>query len=79
MPIHVRNAATDRLVRRLAAKSGMGLTEAIRTAVEHELERVEASVPLHERVAAIRRRIAHRLRPAEQKDKEFFDELSGED
>ena len=78
MPIHVRDAATDRLVRRLAAKSGSGLTEAIRTAVEHELERLDTAVPLHERVAAIRRRIAPRLRPPEQTDKEFFDELSGE-
>jgi antitoxin VapB len=78
VPIHVRDAATDRLVRRLAAKSGVGLTEAIRTAVEHELERLEAAVPLRERVAAIRRRIAPRLRPADETDKEFFDELSGD-
>jgi antitoxin VapB len=79
MPIHVRDLATDRLVRRLAAKSGMGLTEAIRTAVEHELQRLETAIPLPERVAAIRRRIAPRLRPAEQTDKQFFDELSGDD
>ncbi len=78
MPIHVRDVATDRLVRRLAAKSGMGLTEAIRTAVERELQRLETATPLHERVAAIRRRIASRLMSAEQTDKEFFDELSGD-
>jgi antitoxin VapB len=65
-------------VRRLAARSVIGLTEAIRTAVEHELERRESAVPLHERVAAIRRRIAPRLRPAREIDKEFFDELSGD-
>ena len=78
MPIHVRDAVTDRLVRRLAAKSGVGLTEAIRAAVEHELERLEAATPLSERIAAIRRRIAPRLRRPEQTDKEFFDELSGD-
>jgi len=78
MPIHVRDLATDQLVRRLAAKSGMGLTEAIRTAVENELRRLETATPLPERVAAIRRRIAHRLTDAEQTDKEFFDELSGD-
>jgi antitoxin VapB len=78
VPIHVRDAETDRLVRRLAAKGGMGLTEAIRTAVEHELARLEAAVPLHKRVAKIRRRIAPRLRPPEQTDKQFFDELSGD-
>lgn len=79
MPIHVRDLATDRLVRRLAARSGVGLTEAIRTAVENELRRLETETPLFERVAAIRRRIAPRLKEAEQTDKEFFDELSGDD
>ena len=77
MPVHVRDAATDRLAPRVAAKSGMGLTETIPTAVEHELERLEAAVPLSERVAAIRRRIASRLRPPAQTDTELFDELSG--
>lgn len=79
MAIHVRDAGTDLLVRRLAARSGVGLTEAIRTAVENELQRIEAATPLHERVAALRRRIAPRMRAAEQTDKEFFDELSGDD
>ena len=79
MPIHARDAATDRLVRSLAARCGLGLTEAIRTAVEHELEQLEAAVPRRERVAAIRRRIAPRLRAPEQTDKAFFDELSGDD
>ena len=79
MPIHVRDATTDRLVRSLAARSGVGLTEAIRNAVQHELDRLEAAVPLSERVAAIRRRIAPRLRAPEQTDKAFFDELSGDE
>jgi antitoxin VapB len=74
----VRDAATDRLVRRLAAKSGLGLTEAIRTAVQHELERLETAIPLGERVAAIRRRIAPRLIRPDETDKAFFDELSGD-
>jgi len=79
MPIYLRDPEIDRLVRRLAGKSGVGLTEAIRTALEHELERIEQAVPLSERVAAIRRRIARRLRPPPQTDKEFFDELSDEE
>lgn len=74
MLFHVRDAETDRL----AAMGGMGPTQAIRTAVEHEFARLEASVPLHERIANIRRRIAPRLRPPEKTDKEFFDELSGD-
>jgi antitoxin VapB len=74
MPIHVRDPETDRL----AAKSCMGLTDAIRTAVEHELARLEATVPLHDRVAKIRLRIAARLGRLAQTDKEFFDELSGD-
>ena len=78
MPIHVRDAATDRLVRRLAAKSGSGLTEAIRTAVEHG-----GSATRYSRAAPRARRgdlSANSAAPqaAKQTDKEFFDELSGE-
>jgi antitoxin VapB len=79
MPIHVSDATTDRLAPRLAARSGLGLTEAIRTAVEHELDRLEATIPLHERVVAIRRRIAPRPRADEQTHKAFFDELTDDD
>lgn len=77
MPFHIRDEATDALVRQLAAKRGVGLTQAINLAVQHELERLELQVPLPARIAAIRRRVAPRVVQTTQTDKEFFDALSG--
>jgi antitoxin VapB len=77
LPFHVRDTETDALVRKLAAKSGMGLTEAVKIAVAHELARLDAEIPLTERVARLRKRVLPHLTTPEQTDKEFFDELSG--
>ena len=77
IPFHVRDKHTDSLVRQLAAKQGVSLTQAINIAAQHELERLDALVPLPDRIAAIRRRILPRIVRATQTDKEFFDELSG--
>jgi len=42
MALHIRDAETDRLVRLLAERKGVPLTEAIKVAVRNELERDEA-------------------------------------
>jgi hypothetical protein len=65
------------LVRKLAARGKTGLTEAVKSAVTHELARLDAAVPLTEKIASLRRRVLPRLVTPEQTDKEFFDELSG--
>ena len=79
MSFHVRDEATDALVRELAARRRVGLTEAVNIAVRHELERLEAAeAPLVERIANLRRRIAPRLVEPVLDDKAFFDALSGE-
>jgi antitoxin VapB len=78
MPFHVRDEVTDALVRELAAKRGVGLTQAVQIAVKNELQRMEAEIPLPKRIAAIRRRIAPRLLPTIQTDKAFFADLSGD-
>lgn len=77
MPFHVRDAQTDALVRKLAARRKSGLTEAVRIAVAHELARLDDEIPLTEKVANLRRRILPHLVAPQQTDKEFFDELSG--
>lgn len=43
MPLSIRNPEVDRLARELAAATGQSVTEAIRTAVVHELDRVRTS------------------------------------
>jgi antitoxin VapB len=77
MAFHVRDRKTDSLVRELARKRGVGLTEAVRLAVQHELERDEAAIPLRERITALQKDVLRRPRTGLVADKAFFDELSG--
>jgi antitoxin VapB len=65
-------------VRTLAKRKRVGLTEAVRLAVQNELRRTEEAVPLPERIAAIRRTIVSRALTGQQADKAFFDDLSGD-
>jgi antitoxin VapB len=82
MAFHVRDAATDEAVRRLAKLKGKTLTATIREAVENEYAReCEARrLPLWERLKPLHEWIKARSRgPGLPADKAFFDELSGED
>ena len=78
MAFHVRDIRTDRLVRELASKRGVGLTEAVRLAVQHELERDRDAVPLRTQLGALRAQILKRPATGQKADKAFFDDLSGE-
>lgn len=53
MAFHIKDPATDAAVRRLARLKGKGLTETIREAVESELRRERAKIPLAARLRAI--------------------------
>ena len=80
MAFHVRDPETDTLVRELALKRGVGITDAVKLAVSAELAR-EADEPAR-RMAAIRKiqdDIARRRVPGFKADKAFFDWLSGEE
>ena len=79
MPFHVRDADTDIKVRALARQRGVGLTEAVRQAVDEALQRDVIEVPLMDRVKAIQQRITARGRTGLKADKAFFDGLSGEE
>jgi antitoxin VapB len=79
MPFHIRDRETDSLVRALANKRGCGLTDAVKLAVGHELERDEPIPPMIERIRVIQREIAARPRTGLRADKAFFDDLSGDD
>ena len=74
MALHIRDEETERLVRNLAALQKLGLTEAVRLAVENELKRI----PLRDRIRPIQDRIAAAGRTGLVADKAFFDELCGE-
>jgi antitoxin VapB len=79
MAIHVRDPKTDELIRRLAKRRGIGITDAIREAVENELEREEKKLSLWERTADIRAELNANADPNFKPDKAFFDWLSGEE
>ena len=74
---HIRDPETDKIVRALARKKKIGITEAVKLAAKNELERDAAKVPLAERVKKIQDRIAKYPDTGEKADKAFFDELSG--
>jgi antitoxin VapB len=75
--LSIRDKTTDKLVRALAQKKRLGLTEAVRLAVTNELDRMEQEAPLRDRIAAIRQTVIARGRSGEVADKAFFDDLSG--
>lgn len=78
MAIHVRDPRTDEVVRKLAQKRGIGLTEAIREAVEEALEREDQKLSLWERTADLRAEIASWPDTGLKADKAFFDEMWGQ-
>ena len=79
MAFHIRDPETDALVRRLAKRKGIGITEAVREAAEKELEREEQKLSLWERTADIRARIAAYPDTGLNADKAFYDELWGQE
>jgi antitoxin VapB len=78
MPFHVRDPETDTLVRELARRRGVGLTEAIKQAVGAELQRVAAEPTTLDKIKALQAEIARRRVPGVVIDKAFFDDLSGQ-
>ncbi len=78
MAIHIRDAETDTLVRELARRRGVQLTEAIREAVRKELKRDETELSLWERTADLRAEVASWPSTGLKADKAFFDDLWGQ-
>jgi antitoxin VapB len=74
---HVRDPRADALVRQLAKKHGIGLTEAIKLAIAEQLRREEAAVPLADRIALLRAQVLRRPPTGLEGDKAFYDDLSG--
>lgn len=79
MAIHVRDPRTDSLVRELARKRGIGLTDAIALAVEAELAREERRPSLAERLRPLQEEVAKRGNTGLKADKAFYDWLSDEE
>lgn len=79
MAFHIRDPKTDALVRELATKRGIGLTEAVREAVQNELAREREKIPVMERLKPIFDELDALPRTGLEADKAFYDWLSGEE
>ncbi len=79
MAFHVRDPKTDTIVRNLAQRRGIGITEAVREAAAEALEREDSKLSLWERTADIRARIASYPDTGLKADKAFFDEMWGQE
>ncbi len=76
MPLYIKDDAAAQLVTQLAKLRGVSKQDAVKVAVQAELDRIEGAVPLRDRFAALR--ATHPLPPrtGEVADKAFFDDLS---
>lgn len=83
MAIHIRDPQTDALVREVARRRGIGLTDAIKEVFEEVLTRDQQAD--RAKADALRARLKPLLaavdampRSGSKVDKSFFDDLSGE-
>ena len=78
MALHIRDEETDRLVRALAERKRIPLTQAVKLAVGNELRREDEKLSLWERLKPIRDRINSRPDTGLKADKAFYDSLNDE-
>jgi antitoxin VapB len=78
MPLNIRSEVVNQLAERLAARTQMNKTEAVRIALENELRRLDEAVPLRDRLQPLQQRVLSRPPTGLEADKAFYDELSGD-
>ena len=77
MPLNIRSEVVNQLADQLAARKHMSKTDAVRTALENELRRLDEAVPLRDRLRPLQDRVLSRPDTGLEADKAFYDELSG--
>jgi antitoxin VapB len=76
MPLYVKDQEVDRLAERLSTLRKVSKTEAVRQALTHELQRVEAEPTLVEKALAMTRELNRKYPPTgPAADKAFIDSL----
>ncbi len=78
MPLNIRSEQVNQLAQALAERTRMSKTDAVRTALENELRRLDGKVPLRERLRPLQARVLARPATGQEADKAFYDELSGQ-
>jgi len=77
MPLNIRSEEVNQLAEKLAARKHMSKTEAVKSALENELRRLDAALPLRERLRPLQDRVLARPATGQEADKAFYDDLSG--
>lgn len=77
MPLYIKDDSIAQLVAELASKCGVSKQEAVRRAVQAELDRAKQAIPLRERLTRFWQENPLPLPTGEVADKAFFDDLSG--
>ncbi len=78
MPLNIRSDEVNQLAERLAARTRLNKTEAVKRALENELRRLEEAVPLRQRLQPLQERVLARPATGLEADKAFYDDISGE-
>jgi antitoxin VapB len=78
MPLNLRSEDVNRLAQTLADRKKINKTEAVRLALVNELRRLDAEIPLRERLRPLQQRVLARPATGLAADKAFYDALSGE-
>ncbi len=78
MPLNIRSEEVNQLAERLAARTRLNKTDAVKLALENELHRLEEAIPLRERLRTIQQRVQRRPSTGLEADKAFYDELNDE-
>ena len=76
MPLSIRSEIVNQLAERLAARKHTNKTDAVRTALENELRRLDEAMPLRDHLRPLRDRVLSRAATGLAADKAFYDELS---
>jgi antitoxin VapB len=78
MPLNIRSEVVNQLADRLAARKHMNKTgDAVRTALENGLRRLDEAAPLRDRLRPLQDRVLSRPATGLEADKAFYEELSG--
>ncbi len=77
MPLYIEDDGTAELVARLAKLRGISKQDAVKIAVQAELDRADETGSLRDRFAALRTAYPMPPKTGAVADKAFFDDLSG--
>lgn len=78
MPLYIKDDNTAKLVDQLAKLRGLSKQDAVKLAVQAELDRAAEALRLRDRFAAVRAEYPLPPPTGDQADKTFFDDLTGD-